>query len=141
MNRLATLGLLALLLAGCGTARPALKADATAADLARADVCHTRAIAQAEESVPYLKPSPPGPSVWSEWPWWKIALAPLIVAGAAVRAGEGAALLVATSPVWVPWWLTKVHRERRDVYQRAYAGCVADPVAGEPIAEAEWDWP
>jgi hypothetical protein len=135
LRRLATLCLLAALLAGCATARPALKTDAMPAERERAEACHVRAIAQAEAAVPYVKPSLVSPAE-AEWPWWKIALAPLLVA----KAVEGGAIAVATSPVWIPIWLTRVRSEQRDLYQLAYAGCVADPAAEEPIAAAEWDW-
>jgi hypothetical protein len=127
------------ILAGCATGRPALKADAPAAERTRADACHARAIAEAEQSVPYINPSPsPPPKTWA---WWEIALAPILIVGGAVQAVEGGALVIATSPVWVPWWLTKVHRERRESYQRSYQGCMTDAPAETfslPDPDAHW---
>jgi hypothetical protein len=120
-----------LLLAGCAPARPALRADAPAPDRARAAACHTRAVAAAAQAVPYIDTSTPTPRP-KKWTWWEIALAPLLVAGAIVQAAEGGAVLIATSPVWVPWWLTKVHRARRESYQRNYRDCMTEAPGDEP---------
>jgi hypothetical protein len=48
----------------------------------------------------------------------------VLVVGQAARSVEGGALMVATAPVWVPWWLTKVRAERREAYARAYTDCL-----------------
>jgi hypothetical protein len=119
----------AALLSGCAL-RPVLT-DVPLAERVRAEACHRRAIERAEVMVPYVDLSSPRLRKWS---WTEIALAPVVIAGEVAQAAQGAAVLLATSPVWVPIWISQVQDRREDAYRQAYATCMREdtPEAADP---------
>jgi hypothetical protein len=142
MRRRTALGLLAALLAGCATARPALKTAATGAERERAEACHVRAITEAEAAVPYV-PTSKRQALPDTAGGWAVAgaLSPVLVAVGLMEAVPAGALALAASPVWVPWWLIHVRHRRQEIYQRVYETCWAEAPGEAAEVDAEAYWP
>jgi hypothetical protein len=105
-----------------------LPVTVTDADRARAEACHVRAVAWAEESTAFTS-APEAPA--KEWRWWEIALAPVLLVGGAVEMATLGVVAIVTAP----WMLASEHARRKADYQRIYTACMGEPQTAVERAE------